>query len=84
MLHDSMSSHPPNALFRSASVEGPRISSQEVDETRSSPVRKSVEKVEIKKLEVGAGAKINQSIHDDPEPLDFWREEPEAIICINY
>lgn len=36
------------------------------------------------KLEVGAGANINQLVYDDPEPLDFWRSEPESILCINY
>jgi hypothetical protein len=40
--------------------------------------------VQTKKLEVGAGAKINQSIYDDPEKLDFWHDKPESIICINY
>jgi hypothetical protein len=40
--------------------------------------------VKVKKMEVGAGANIKQSIFDDPEPLEFWRKEPEAIICINY
>lgn len=40
--------------------------------------------VQVKKLEVGAGAKIDQMVYDDPEPLDFWRDKPEAVICINY
>ena len=40
--------------------------------------------VQTKKLEVGAGAKINQEIYNDPEKLCFWHDEPEAIICINY
>ena len=38
----------------------------------------------IKKLEVGAGAKVKQQIHDDPNELDFWRETPEAVLVINY
>lgn len=40
--------------------------------------------VQTKKLEVGAGAKINQSVYDDPERLDFWHDKPESIICVNY
>lgn len=40
--------------------------------------------VEADKFEVGAGAKIDQKIYDDPNPLDFWRDEAEAIIVINY
>ena len=40
--------------------------------------------IQTTKLEVGAGAKINQSVHDDPEKLEFWHDKPESIICINY
>ena len=47
-------------------------------------VLRSVKSVSTKKLEVGAGAKINQGIYDDPENLDFWNDKPESIICINY
>jgi len=37
-----------------------------------------------KKLEIGAGAKIQQRIWDDPKDLDFWQEKPSAVILINY
>ena len=40
--------------------------------------------VKVDKMEVSAGANIDQVVGNDPEPLDFWRKEPEAIICINY
>jgi len=40
--------------------------------------------IEVSKLEVSAGANIKQSVGNDPEPLDFWRKEPEAMITINY
>ena len=40
--------------------------------------------VKTKNIEIGAGAKIKQKIFDDPESLDFWRNDPEAIICVNY
>jgi hypothetical protein len=40
--------------------------------------------IKVSKLEVSAGANIKQSVGDDPEPLDFWRKEPEAMITINY
>jgi len=40
--------------------------------------------IQTKKLEVGAGAKIKQQIYDDPEHLDFWRNEAESILYINY
>ena len=45
---------------------------------------KSSSVVRTKKLEVGAGANIKQTVSDDPERLDFWHSDPEAIICINY
>ena len=45
---------------------------------------KSIIPVETKKLEVGAGAEISQLIHDDPNGLDFWKDSPEGILCINY
>jgi len=40
--------------------------------------------INVKKIEVGAGANINQTINSDVEPLSFWRDEVESIICINY
>jgi len=52
--------------------------------TKIGSVLRSVKSVSTKKLEVGAGANINQSVYDDPENLDFWHNEPESIICINY
>jgi len=36
------------------------------------------------KLEVGAGARIDQQVFPDPEPLEFWRDEPEVVIYLNY
>jgi hypothetical protein len=35
-------------------------------------------------LEIGAGAKINQKIHQDPQALDYWQDEPAGFIYINY
>ena len=35
-------------------------------------------------LEVGAGAKINQEIYEDPKDLDYWEEKPYGLIYINY
>ena len=46
--------------------------------------KSDIRSVSVKKVEVGAGANINQQVHADPEPLEFWRKEPESIICINY
>ena len=44
----------------------------------------SASPIRVRKLEVGAGANISQSIYDDPEKLDYWHDEPEGIICVNY
>ena len=44
----------------------------------------SVETVETTKLEISAGAKINQKIYPDTEKLSFWQKEPAGIIYINY
>ena len=53
--------------------------------TRGMSARKSNKKSLVApKLEVAAGAKINQRVHNDPETLEFWRDEPEGIICVNY
>lgn len=40
--------------------------------------------VQVKNLEVGAGEKIDQCVFDDPNDLDFYRKDPEAVIVINY
>jgi len=40
--------------------------------------------VSTKKLEVGAGAEISQIVYNDPEKLEYWHNDPEAIICVNY
>jgi len=37
-----------------------------------------------KMLEIGAGAKIHQTIGADPENLDFWQDKPAGLIYINY
>jgi hypothetical protein len=36
------------------------------------------------KAEVGAGARIDQLVHPDPCGLDYWQEQPEGIIVVNY
>ena len=50
------------------------------------PVRRSQSYTEVrtKNMEIGAGASIRQQVEDDTEPLDYWREKPEALLCINY
>jgi len=38
----------------------------------------------VKKLEVGAGALINQKIYRDTEDIDYWQDEPAGMLYINY
>lgn len=57
----------------------------DIPSDKSGLLRNSMSKIkESKKLEVGAGAKIKQKLHDDIESLDYWKDEPESLICINY
>jgi len=39
---------------------------------------------DVKKLEIAAGARIDQQVFDDPNDLEFWQKEPEGLIVINY
>lgn len=41
-------------------------------------------KMSVKQMEIAAGAKINQHVYDDPMKLDYWQDEPEGLIVINY
>jgi hypothetical protein len=44
-----------------------------------------VEEVEAgTKVEIGAGAKIEQELGIDPNNIDFWQEEPIGMIYVNY
>jgi len=39
----------------------------------------------VKKLEVGAGALVNQKVYDDPKSLkNYWEEKPAGMIYLNY
>jgi len=38
----------------------------------------------VKKLEIGAGARIKQDVGVDTNPIDFWQPEPAGLIYINY
>jgi hypothetical protein len=44
----------------------------------------SSEPIETTKLEIAAGAKINQQIYPDVEKLNFWQTQPAGIVYINY
>lgn len=57
---------------------------EDTNTPRATSCLREAKTIQNKNLEVGAGAKIRQIVYDDPEKLDFWHDEPEAIICINY
>jgi len=38
----------------------------------------------VKKLEIGAGALIEQRVYDDPKLMEYWEEKPAGMIYINY
>ena len=40
--------------------------------------------VAVKKMEIAAGARIDQQVYPDPLSLDAYQAEPEGIIVINY
>ena len=40
--------------------------------------------IQAQKLEIAAGARIDQIVYPDPSPLDFWRDQPEGVLVINY
>ena len=48
------------------------------------PIRRSMDKVDIKTVSVGAGAKINQDLLPDTLEVDEWRPEPSGIIRLYF
>ena len=38
----------------------------------------------VKKLEIGAGALINQKVYRDPKDMDYWEDKPAGMMYINY
>lgn len=53
--------------------------------SQSSILRAEVREVQqTQHYEVGAGAAIKQQVYEDPENVDFWKNEPEAFLYVNY
>lgn len=40
--------------------------------------------VEVEDVEVVPGNSLDQVIHDDLQPLDYWQEQPEVVVIVNY
>lgn len=54
---------------------------------RSTVFRGGQERVNVvaaKRLEVAAGARINQRVYDDPNPVTYWADEPAGTIYVHY
>lgn len=41
-------------------------------------------KLEVKEVSLGAGAKVNQKMINDPYPLDSWKDTPDAVMTIYF
>lgn len=55
-----------------------------ISHLRCKTADQTTQPIKTKNIEIGAGARISQQIYDDPNPLDYWKDQPEAILCINY
>ena len=45
---------------------------------------RSLEKTAIKEVSVGSGARINQSVVQDPYPFESWKDIPDAVMTIYF
>ena len=78
---------PDTALYEKHFTGHDKLMSRSVKSFAPSAPMSAVQRssqVRTKKLEVAAGAKIDQRIYDDPNGLDFWQAEPEGLVVINY
>jgi hypothetical protein len=66
------------AMHRKAG--GGIIRAQSMIAPRTTPAPTTQQKM----LEIGAGARINQEIGVDPNPIDYWQAEPIGLIYANY
>jgi hypothetical protein len=60
-----------------------RVASRSIDTAFVAQQQASIASTQ-KMLEIGAGAMIRQKINRDPQELDYWNEEPEGFIYVNY
>jgi hypothetical protein len=60
-----------------------KLSPSDIDGEIREKSPEEIEK-EMEKLEITAGARIRQQIYLDPESPEFWRDEPEGLIYLNY
>lgn len=83
---DSLSSfsNTDNDCVKSSSSNSRSVKSSNRSKGGGASAGSFTSQIKTKKLEVGAGANIDQMVYDDPETLDFWRTSPESILCVNY
>ena len=46
--------------------------------------KRSLKKTSIKEVSVGSGARINQSVIQDPYPFESWKDVPDAVMTIYF
>jgi hypothetical protein len=47
-------------------------------------IKRSLKKTSIKEVSVGSGARINQSVIQDPYPFESWKDVPDAVMTIYF
>ncbi len=52
--------------------------------TPSFVTEKQIEAVKTKSYEVGHGGKIDQQVYPDSQKMEYWQEEPFAMVYVNY
>jgi len=67
-------------MHRSLKTGGGIIRAQSMMAPRTTPAPMTQQKM----LEIGAGARIDQEIGVDPNPIDYWQAEPIGLIYCNY
>jgi len=80
MQHVSSCSCSKGAMHRSLKTGGGIIRAASMAAPRTTPAPMTQQKM----LEIGAGARINQEIGVDPNPIDYWQAEPTGLIYCNY
>jgi hypothetical protein len=68
------------AMHRSLKTGGGIIRAQSMMAPRAITAPMTQQKM----LEIGAGARIDQEIGVDPNPIDYWQAEPIGLIYCNY
>lgn len=78
--HVNSCSYSKGGMHRELKTGGGIIRAQSMMAPRTTPAPMTQQKM----LEIGAGARINQEIGVDLNPIDYWQAEPIGLIYCNY